>query len=500
MNALKNVPIENKWDFFKITVPPKTKEEPDFAVRRYRREPLENALSLAAMVGDFVMIVIGFLLAFWIRFHTSLIPAYKPGQQAASLSDYWKLILIGSFVVFLGLQRRNLYSYKKLLFPFKTISKFAGILGICMFAFLSILLIVRTYPPISRTFVLLATFLIILNVAAWRLALGRILRLSSFSSILRRRVVVIGGGQDRMRIQEGVEHSTDLTFIGWVQVHNKAEGLEENRLGSIHELPGILRKHAIDIAVVLNPKVLSQEAVSATMKICENEHVQFKIVPQFFDVLISRLRPNVIGGVTVLGVESLPLRSYENWIIKRMLDIAGALVGLVLAIPLILIFGSLVYWESPGPIIYTQLRLGRSGRLFRIYKIRSMQMSAEENGEARWAQPNDSRRLRIGKFMRKYNIDEVPQFWNVLKGEMSLVGPRPERPSLISKFKNEIPHYNARHTCLPGMTGWAQVNGWRGNTSLQERIRHDIWYVENWSFWLEVRILYLTFFRHDNAY
>jgi exopolysaccharide biosynthesis polyprenyl glycosylphosphotransferase len=196
----------------------------------------------------------------------------------------------------------------------------------------------------------------------------------------------------------------------------------------------------------------------------------------------------------------LPLLSYENWILKRAVDIAGGLVGLMLALPLILLFGSLVHWESPGPIFYKQLRLGRNGKLFYIYKIRSMHITAEANGKAQWAQKNDPRRLRIGTFMRKYNIDEIPQFWNVLKGEMSLVGPRPERPSLISSFKNTIPHYNARHTCLPGMTGWAQVNGWRGNTSLEERIRHDIWYVENWSFWLDVRILILTFFRRDNAY
>jgi exopolysaccharide biosynthesis polyprenyl glycosylphosphotransferase len=289
-------------------------------------------------------------------------------------------------------------------------------------------------------------------------------------------------------------------LVGWVQVHSPHEGLPGNRLGSIHELAGILRKHAVDIAVVLDTKVLSQEAVASVMKICEDKYVQFKIVPQFFDILLSSLRPNVIGGVAVLGLESLPLRSYENWIIKRTVDVAGGIVGLALSAPIITIFGALVYWESPGPVIYKQLRSGRSGRLFYIYKIRSMNMSAESNGKAQWAQQNDPRRLRIGTFMRKYNLDEVPQFWNVLKGDMSLVGPRPERPSLITRFKNKIPHYNARHSCLPGMTGWAQVNGWRGNTSLDERIRHDIWYVENWGFWLDVRILFLTFFRRDNAY
>jgi lipopolysaccharide/colanic/teichoic acid biosynthesis glycosyltransferase len=132
-------------------------------------------------------------------------------------------------------------------------------------------------------------------------------------------------------------------------------------------------------------------------------------------------------------------------------------------------------------------------------KIRSMRLDAE-SGKAQWAHENDPRRLRIGTFMRRWNLDEVPQFWNVLKGDMSLVGPRPERPELIEQFKFDIPHYNARLTCKPGISGWAQVNGWRGNTDLEERIRHDIWYVEHWSLWLDFKIMAMTFGRQKNAY
>ena len=496
----KEVLLENKPEVEKPLDLPRIGQEPDFAMRKYRRESLEHILSYAAIFGDFLMITLGFLMAFWVRFHTTLIPPYLPGEQTTPISGYWEQILFGSVLVLLALRGKNLYSYKKLLFPFKAVAKFAGILGLCMFAFMGVGLVIRTDPPISRAFVALAAVLIVLNVTSWRLVLSRVLRHPAFSVVLRRRIVLIGGGPDRLRIETGIDQSRDSTLVGWVQVHNPNEGLPGNRLGSIHELAGILRKHAVDVAVVLDTKILSQEAVASVMKICEDKYVQFKIVPQFFDILISSLRPNVIGGVAVLGVESLPLRSYENWIIKRAVDIVGGVVGLLLSAPIIAVFGAIVYFESPGPIIYKQLRSGRSGRLFYIYKIRSMKMSAEANGKAQWAQQNDPRRLRIGTFMRKYNIDEVPQFWNVLKGDMSLVGPRPERPSLISRFKNKIPHYNARHSCLPGMTGWAQVNGWRGNTSLDERIRHDIWYVENWGFWLDVRILFLTFFRRDNAY
>jgi lipopolysaccharide/colanic/teichoic acid biosynthesis glycosyltransferase len=167
--------------------------------------------------------------------------------------------------------------------------------------------------------------------------------------------------------------------------------------------------------------------------------------------------------------------------------------------PIIFVFGTMVYLESPGPIFYRQRRSGRNGKLFDIIKIRSMRPDAEGDGKVGWTVQNDPRRLRIGAFMRKWNIDEVPQFWNVLRGEMSLVGPRPERPELVARFKHDIPHYNARHNAKPGITGWAQIHGLRGNTDLAERINYDVWYMENWSLILDFQIMCMTFFKRQNA-
>jgi exopolysaccharide biosynthesis polyprenyl glycosylphosphotransferase len=206
-----------------------------------------------------------------------------------------------------------------------------------------------------------------------------------------------------------------------------------------------------------------------------------------------------ISGTPVLGNDGLPLNRLHNRVLKRLLDICGALAGLLIAAPVIAIFGALVYHESPGRVFYRQRRLGRKGRPFDMIKIRSMRLDAEKDGKVGWSTKEDSRRLRIGTFMRKWNIDEVPQFWNVLKGDMSLVGPRPERPELIRDFKHDIPHYNARHTIKPGITGWAQVNGLRGDTDLAERIRHDLFYVENWNVFLDLQTMFLTFFKRDNA-
>jgi exopolysaccharide biosynthesis polyprenyl glycosylphosphotransferase len=293
-----------------------------------------------------------------------------------------------------------------------------------------------------------------------------------------------------------------MEFVGWVEAlrPNTVSELDAYRLGPLHELKDVIQTYHADIVVLTESECLQREGVISVARTCELEHVQFKMVPHFFEVMISGLRPDVIGGLEVLGVADLPLSGYRVRFAKRAVDIVGALVGLSVALPLIVIFGALVLRESPGPVLYKQLRFGRNGRLFYILKIRSMKLNAESQGKARWALQNDDRRLRIGSFMRKWNIDEVPQFWNVLKGEMSLVGPRPERPELIERFKTKIPHYQARHICQPGITGWAQVNGWRGNTDLEQRVRHDIWYVENWSLWLDFRIMVLTFFQNKNAY
>ena len=243
----------------------------------------------------------------------------------------------------------------------------------------------------------------------------------------------------------------------------------------------------------------AQDEIVALANLCEKMMAQFKVIPSYFQILVSGLHLETVSGIPILGVASLPLDQTLNIVFKCAVDIIGSVVGLLLSVPLIAIFGAIVYAESPGPILYRQRRMRRNGREFFIYKIRSMKLDAEMAGKVGWTTKSDPRRLRIGGFMRKFNIDEVPQFWNVLRGEMSLVGPRPERPELIRNFKEEIPHYNARHNVKPGITGWAQVRGFRGDTDLGERIKCDLWYLENWSVLLDFHIMLLTFIKRDNA-
>ena len=471
---------------------------------------LERTITLVAGFGDLLMVVAGFLAAYWIRLASGWIPTltilenntiHEVALASPSLFSYLRLILLGWAVVLIGMLRENLYHYEYIQSPHKLLGKFLGLLLTAMAIFLGLTLTAKTDPPISRLFVLLATLLILILFYGWRLALCSVVRHSSLSEKLRRRVLVVGWSKYSARLRTAMNNRADSVwrYAGWIAVRRSSEqDTQKDCLGQINDLETIVHKNDIDLVAVADMD-MSTDEVSNVANFCEREHVGFLMVPRSFEILISGLHARAIGNVPLLGIEALPLQNFGNQIVKRVVDIVGAIVGLMLSAPLMLIFGAIVFFESPGKVLYRQIRTGLHDRRFKIIKIRSMRLDAEANG-AQWAKKDDDRRLRIGAFMRKWNIDEVPQFWNVLVGEMSLVGPRPERPELIEDFKYRIPHYNARHTCKPGMTGWAQVKGWRGDTDIEERIRHDIWYVENWNVWLDFKIMALTFVKQDNAY
>jgi exopolysaccharide biosynthesis polyprenyl glycosylphosphotransferase len=270
-------------------------------------------------------------------------------------------------------------------------------------------------------------------------------------------------------------------------------------LGDYSALPQLVVECQAN-AVILSDVSCSSREIQHLIAFCQREMLNFQLVPAYFPALNSGLQIETMSGVPLLGVRQLPLDRTINRVLKRAMDIAGALVGLGVSAFIIPPFALLVYLESPGPIFYSQRRTSRSGRTFNIYKIRSMRLDAETKSGAVWCQKEDSRRLKIGTFMRKTNIDELPQFWNVLGGDMSLVGPRPERPELIEKFKDTIPNYNARHEVRTAITGWAQIHGLRGDTDLTKRIEADLYYLENWSLLLDLYCLGATFFKVKNAH
>ena len=266
------------------------------------------------------------------------------------------------------------------------------------------------------------------------------------------------------------------------------------------ELDAILPREAVDVVILMRLD-LPRADVQRIVETCERAYVEWKIVPGAFDIFLSGLHLQTIGRVPVLGVEELAIRRLFNRALKRLLDLAGALVGLIVSAPIIALLAALIKRESPGgPVFFGQERVGAGHRPITIWKLRSMAPDAAATDATHQSTPRgDPRLLRIGGFMRRWNLDELPQFWNVLRGEMSLVGPRPERPFHVDRLSGEIPHYLPRHLAKPGMTGWAQVNGLRGDSDLAARVQHDIYYIENWSVWLDVQILLLTFVRWKNA-
>jgi exopolysaccharide biosynthesis polyprenyl glycosylphosphotransferase len=369
--------------------------------------------------------------------------------------------------------------------------------------YLALSLFFWTGPEISRLVLVTGSILGGTAVLAWRYAFHFFLRLESISDQFRRRLIIVGWNKEVDSLAQSVARDPGHPYrlLGCLPSPNGEYRMsppnEVRQLGSYNQLTQFIREERADIVLLgdLDPQTSQIVALS---ELCDREMVQFKIVPTYFQILLSGLHLETISEVPVLGVARLPLSLVLNRVLKRGIDIFGAITGLVISLPLMLIFGYLVYRESPGPVIYHQTRAGRRGRPFTMYKIRSMRIDAEQQG-ARWATADDSRCLAIGALMRKYNIDETPQFWNVLRGDMSLVGPRPERPILIEQFKEDVRHYNARHQAKPGMTGWAQIHGLRGDTDLIQRIKFDLYYLENWTVALDLYIMFLTLFRYQNA-
>ncbi len=269
-------------------------------------------------------------------------------------------------------------------------------------------------------------------------------------------------------------------------------------LGDYAALRSILRSSGADLVMVVDGS-LDRHQMLELAETCGREFIDFKIVPSCFHILVSGLQLESIHGMPVLGIGKMPLHHAFNNAAKRTVDIVGSIIGLVISAPVVAVFAAFVYLESPGNVIYRQHRIGLNGLPFDIYKIRSMKLDAEVEGMPGWTVKDDPRRLKIGESMRAWNIDELPQFWNVLLGDMSLVGPRPERPELIEGFKEEIPHYNVRHNIKPGVTGWAQVNGLRGDTCLRERVKFDLDYIENWNFALDLQIMMMTLYKRGGA-
>ena len=262
-------------------------------------------------------------------------------------------------------------------------------------------------------------------------------------------------------------------------------------LGQLSELEQILNSSIFDEVVIAN-EFENPESLRRAIQLCEKSGTKLSIIPFPSGVLRSNPVFDTLGDCRLIRFREIPLDSLENALVKRMFDIVGSIILITLTIPIQILIALTIKITSPGPIFFNQTRMGMNRKNFEMIKFRSMHVNHEEN--TAWTTHDDNRKTMFGSFIRKISLDELPQFYNVLKGEMSLVGPRPEIPYHVDRYKETIPLYMVKHQVKPGITGWAQINGYRGDTSIEERIKHDIWYIENWSLGLDIVIILKTLF------
>jgi Undecaprenyl-phosphate glucose phosphotransferase len=273
-------------------------------------------------------------------------------------------------------------------------------------------------------------------------------------------------------------------------------------VGRLEQLEEYLTKMSLDeIAITLS--IMEYDHLEKVVAICEKSGVHTKFVPDYYSFISTKPYTEDLYGLPVINIRNVPLSNTFNWISKRIVDIIGSLIGIVVfSIPMLLV-ALLIKLTSEGPVLFSQVRVGRHNKNFKMYKFRSMTLQPKEEEVKAWTTSNDVRVTNFGKFIRRTSIDELPQLFNILKGDMSLVGPRPERPQFVEKFKEVIPRYMIKHQVPPGLTGWAQINGYRGDTSIAKRIEHDLYYIENWTLGFDIKIMFLTIFKgfiNKNAY
>jgi Undecaprenyl-phosphate glucose phosphotransferase len=463
---------------------------------------------------DAILAISAFLIAYAVRFYAGVIPITK---GLPPLAHYLYAVPFIALVVPLGFQMQGLYRLRR--GRSRVDDFFAVLVGSILAVLFGIAstLYVRIYfaTPAQRdsgvfevSQAVWAIFLV-LNVMlafASRELVREVLERRWRAGIGLKRILVAGSGElGRLVVDKILEHrELGYQVVGFVDDRARGDHLGYRGLpllGTLDEAEEIITREQVDhLYVALPPE--QHVRMLALLDSTTREIVDVKVVPDLLQVIALRARLEDLDGIPVINVNDVPLQGF-NSALKRATDVAISTVALlILAVP-IAILAVLVKLTSRGDVFYRQERMGLTGRSFTILKFRSMYDDAERYTGPVWATADDPRVTPLGRFLRRSNLDELPQLWNVLKGDMSIVGPRPERPHFVEQFKHRIPQYMLRHKVKAGLTGWAQVNGWRGNTPLEKRIEYDLYYIENWSVRLDLKIMWLTLVRgffHKHAY
>lgn len=461
------------------------------------------ASGLAVLV-DALAIFSGFLAATWLRFDSGLIAVDSMPPRLYFMYGWGAAI---TTIIFLFIYRAlGLYVRPQQGLFTGRIPRLIRATGIGILITTALAFAIRPddFPPFSRlTIALAAGFILILVIVERGLLFLLEIHLARRGSNPKR-ILIIGTDLVAAHLKRGLESDPRLrsTVTGFIET-GSGEAVPEippDRIrGSLSQLDTILDTHPAD-QIILADSTIGHQRILEIILAAERNMITFNMVPDIFRIMTGSMDMQTVDDIPLLGVSRWPLDTFWNQMLKRTEDVCGALGGLIVMAPLFAVVAMLIKRSSPGPVFYRQKRCGENGKEFTIYKFRTMRRDAEKESGPVWTVENDPRRTTFGAFLRRTNIDELPQLWNVLRGDMSLIGPRPERPHFVEKFKDDIDRYIWRHASKPGMTGWAQVNGLRGNTSITERIKYDLYYLENWSLALDFKILIRTFSARKNAY
>ena len=454
------------------------------------------------MIIDAIVLVLSYFLAWLIRF---VGPMAATAVRTRSFQQYMLMLVFIVPVYLLLYQAFTLYT------PMRMQGRRLVLANIIKANSLGLLILMFTFYMVNEADYSRSTYIMfyVINIILqWctRMLIFTLLRDMREKGLNQKQMICVGYSRAAEEYIDRVLANPQWGYvIRGILDDNVPAGTEYRGikvLGRIANLNIILPENRLDeIAITLG--LSEYYRLEEIVALCEKSGVHTKFIPDYNKIIPTKPYTEDILGLPVINIRYVPLNNTFNALIKRAMDIVGSIVGIIVTSPLMILMCLIIKLTSPGPLIYKQERVGLHNQTFWMYKFRSMEVQPEAEEKKAWTVKNDPRVTPIGKFMRHTSIDELPQLFNILKGNMSLVGPRPERPFFVEKFREEIPRYMVKHQVRPGLTGWAQVNGYRGDTSIRKRIECDLYYIENWSIGLDIKIIFLTFFKgfiNKNAY
>ncbi len=456
---------------------------------------------------DAAVVAVSYMLAWWLKFKSGFLDS---GLGALSFGFYMSVLIVivpGYILLYYAF---NLYTSKRVQGRRLELSNIVMANTVGLLILFTLLYNLQSYEAqfknFSREMLFYFYIVNIVNEEIVRLLIRRFLRDIRRKGYNLKHILLVGYSRAAEQYIDRIQQNPQWGYhIRGVLDDNIARGISYKGvkvIGSIGNLNYILPQNSLDeIAITLGlEEYYKLEKIVAE---CEKSGVHTKFIPDYGNIIPTKPYTEDLLGLPVINIRYVPLTNTFNALLKRCMDIVGSILCIILFSPLMLFTAALVKGTSTGPLIFKQERVGLHNKPFHMYKFRTMYVQTEEEEQKGWTTKNDPRITKCGGFLRRTSLDEFPQLFNVLKGDMSLVGPRPERPQYVEKFREEIPRYMIKHQVRPGMTGWAQVNGYRGDTSIRKRIEHDLYYIENWTVGLDIKILFLTVFKgfiNKNAY